>query len=113
LYAKPFFTRCPASSQQTIRKAIAKEAIRILHQPFLDKTSAQIQYGISQNLVPIDKRVLWMNYDDIFTELKREFKDTGWTEFTFKKLREEIQKKVDALKLLLVAEISLEDGQDG
>jgi hypothetical protein len=111
----------PASVRKKLREKIARkvssnskevdkrEAIRIMYEPFIDKTPAQIQYGISQNLLPMRKRVLWMNFDDIMTELEA---NDGWVDFAPEKQKELINAQVDLLMGEIAAEIPVDEEEE-
>lgn len=94
----------PVAVRKLLRKKISRklsasdsasekrEAVRIMHEPFGEKKTDDIKYLISQNLVTIEQKVLWANYDTIMDELERLFKN--WFEMPMDLRQKEIDKKV-------------------
>lgn len=77
-------------------KAEKREAIRIVHEPFGDKSPDEIKYLISQNLVSVEDKILWANYDKIMDKLERNNMSFLMMEY---QVREKlITAEVDAIK---------------
>ena len=105
----------PVSVRKSIRKKIANklsvgdnkteklEAIRIMHEPFIDKSSADIKYIFSQNYAKMDQRILWANYDEIMSACEKKNEDS-WVNFSFDKQRLAIMTEVALIKAGLETE---------
>lgn len=99
----------PVSVRKALRRRIArklssgskteenKEAIRIIHEPFADKSESDIRYIISGNLAPVEKHILWANYDEIMTELE-EFHKDAFYQMTTEMRSELIAQKVKQIQ---------------
>lgn len=98
----------PVSVRKNLRKKISvklsaasadsdkREAVRIAHEPFVDKSSDDIKYIIAQNLVDIFDKILWANYDKIMTKME-EFYGQDWYRMTHEMRATQIKSEVDSI----------------
>jgi hypothetical protein len=103
---KSIRTRISRKLAASSKHADKLEAVRILHEPFVDKSSDDIKYIVGQNLTTIEKRILWANYDDILSSMESTFGE-AWVNMNFELRQSYIDKSVEAMKAKLTPEIPM------
>lgn len=88
----------PLASQRAI--------VKMMHEPFADKTESEKASIIASNLVPIEKKILYANYDDIMNYLIEQ--SSSFVQMTYAKRQELIDAEVNKIKLGLNPTMPLE-----
>lgn len=76
--------------------ATQKALVKMMHEPFADKSESEKASILSNNLVPTDKKILYANYDDIMNYLFDQ--SSAFANMTFQKRQELIDAEVQKIK---------------
>lgn len=86
--------------------ASQRALVKMMHEPFADKTESEKASIIASNLVPTEKKVLYANYDDIMNYLIEQ--SSSFVLMTFAKRQELIDAEVNRIMKNLNQSIPLE-----